>query len=96
MKRPAGVGSIRSRPKSGVMPGSGSCRFCSSRQLLYTTNLIELLNAELRNATRNRGQFLNDTAALKRLWLMICNIEDKRAAQRAKQSETRNRMQRLY
>ena len=63
-----------------MMPGSGSCRFCSSRQLLYTTNLIELLNAELRNATRNRGQFLNDTAALKRLWLMICNIEDKRAA----------------
>ena len=40
----------------------------------------------LRKATRNRGQFPNDTAALKTLWLMICNIEDKRAAQRAKKA----------
>ena len=38
-------------------------------------------------ATRNRGQFPNDTAALKTLWLMICNIEDKRAAQRAKKAK---------
>ena len=52
--------------------------------MLYTTNSIESLNAELRKATRNRGQFPNDTAALKTLWLMICNIEDKRAAERAR------------
>ncbi|MBG9324226.1 IS256 family transposase, partial [Corynebacterium diphtheriae bv. mitis] len=31
--------------------------------------------------------FPNDTAALKTLWLMICNIEDKRAAQRAKKAK---------
>ncbi len=59
----------------------------AARKVLYTTNSIESLNAELRKATRNRGQFPNDTAALKTLWLMICNIEDKRAAQRAKQAK---------
>lgn len=55
--------------------------------MLYTTNSIESLNAELCKATRNRGQLPNDTAALKTLWLMICNIEDKRAAQRAKNTK---------
>ncbi len=59
----------------------------AARKVLYTTNSIESLNAELRKATRNRGQFPNDTAALKTLWLMICNIEDKRAAKRAKQAK---------
>lgn len=59
----------------------------AARRVLYTTNSIESLNAELRKATRNRGQFPNDTAALKTLWLMICNIEDKRAAQRAKKAK---------
>ncbi|WP_291461830.1 transposase [Actinomyces sp.] len=53
-----------------------------------STNSTESLNAELRKATRNQGgQFPNDTAALKTLWLMICNIEDKRAAQRAKKAK---------
>ena len=59
----------------------------AARRVLYTTNSIESLNAELRKATRNRGQFPNDTAALKTLWLMICNIEDKRAAQQAKKAK---------
>ena len=68
----------------------------AARRVLSTTNSIESLNAQLRKVTRNRGQFPNNIAALKALWLMICNSEDKRAAQRAKQSETRNRMQRLY
>ena len=56
-------------------------------RVLYITNAIESLNAELRKATRNRGQFPTDAAALKTLWLMICNIEDKRAAQRAKKAQ---------
>ena len=34
---------------------------------------------------KNRGQFPNDAAAVKLLWLAICNIEDKRAAERAKE-----------
>lgn len=49
--------------------------------------LNRVAQRELRKATRNRGQFPNDTAALKTLWLMICNIEDKRAAQRAKKAK---------
>lgn len=41
-----------------------------------------------RKATRNRVQFTNDDSAIKTLWLMmICNIEDKRAAKRAKQGK---------
>ncbi|MBG9260328.1 transposase, partial [Corynebacterium belfantii] len=42
----------------------------AARRVLYTTNSIESLNAQLRKATRNWGQFPNDTAALKTLWLM--------------------------
>ena len=34
---------------------------------------------------KNRGQFPNDTAVIKLLWLAICNIEDKRARQREKE-----------
>lgn len=59
----------------------------AARRVIYTTNSIESLNSELRKATRNRVQFTNDEAATKALWLMICNIEDKRAAKRAKQDK---------
>lgn len=41
----------------------------------------------LRKATRNRIQFTNDESAVKTLWLMICNIEDKRALKRAKKQK---------
>ncbi len=43
------------------------------------------MNSQLRKATRNRVQFPSDSAAVKTLWLMICNIEDRRAARRAKE-----------
>ncbi|AEX75527.1 transposase-like protein [Corynebacterium diphtheriae HC02] len=43
------------------------------------------MNSKLRKATRNRVQFPSDSAAVKTLWLMICNIEDRRAARRAKE-----------
>ena len=39
----------------------------------------ELVN---RKVSKNRGHFPNDTAAVKLLWLAICNIEDKRALER--------------
>lgn len=58
-----------------------------ARKVIYTTNSIESMNNELRKATRNRVQFTNDDSAIKTLWLMICNIEDKRAAKRAKQGK---------
>lgn len=55
------------------------------RRVIYTTNAIESLNYQLRKVTKNRGHFPNDDAAVKLLWLAICNIEDKRAREREKQ-----------
>ena len=52
------------------------------RRVIYTTNAIESLNYQLRKVTKNRGHFPNDMAAVKLLWLAICNIEDKRARDR--------------
>jgi len=55
------------------------------RRVIYTTNSIESLNYQLRKITKNRGHFPNDQAAIKLLWLAICDIEDKRARQRQKE-----------
>jgi putative transposase len=55
------------------------------RRVIYTTNSIESLNFQLRKVTKNRGHFPTDDAAIKMLWLAICNIEDKRARERAKE-----------
>ena len=49
---------------------------------MYTTNAIESLNYQLRKITKNRGHFPSEEAAVKLLRLAICDIEDKRAAQR--------------
>lgn len=54
------------------------------RKVIYTTDAIESLNYQLRKIIKNRGHFPNDTAAVKLLWLAICNIEDKRARDREK------------
>lgn len=43
------------------------------RKLVYTTNAIESLNARFRRATRWRGHFPNEQAALKVLYLVIKN-----------------------
>ena len=45
------------------------------RRLLYTTNAIEALNSKLRRAVRARGQFPNDDAALKLLFLVLNRSE---------------------
>ena len=55
------------------------------RRVIYTTNSIESLNYQLRKVTKNRGHFPSDDAAVKLLWLAICNIEDKRARDRLKE-----------
>ena len=39
----------------------------------------------MRKVIKTRGQFPNDAAVVKLLWLAICNIEDRRAAERAKE-----------
>ena len=43
------------------------------RKVVYTTNAIESLNARFRQATRRRGHFPNEQAALKVLYLVIRN-----------------------
>lgn len=58
------------------------------RKVIYTTNAIESLNYQLRKVIKNRGHFPNDVAAVKLLWLAICNIEDKRASERRKSRKT--------
>lgn len=55
------------------------------RRVIYTTNSIESLNYQMRKVIKTRGQFPNDAAAVKLLWLAICNIEDRRAAEREKE-----------
>lgn len=57
------------------------------RRIIYTTNAIESLNYQLRTIIKNRGHFPSDQAAVKLLWLAICNIEDKRARERQKFSD---------
>lgn len=41
------------------------------RRIIYTTNAIEALNAKLRRATRARGHFPTDDAAIKLLFLVL-------------------------
>jgi transposase-like protein len=53
------------------------------RRVIYTTNSIESLNYQLRKIIKNRGHFPNDLAVVKLMWLAICDIEDKRARERA-------------
>jgi putative transposase len=49
------------------------------RKVIYTTNLIESMNARLRKVTRNRGQFPSEQAALKVLYLAVRNLEEFRS-----------------
>ena len=45
------------------------------RRVVYTTNAIEWINYQLRKVTKTRGQFPNDAAVYKMLYLAICDIE---------------------
>jgi transposase-like protein len=49
------------------------------RRVIYTTNLIESMNARLRKVTRNRGQFPSEQAALKVFYLAVRNLEEFRS-----------------
>ena len=48
------------------------------RTVIYTTNVIESINYQLRKVTKNRGHFPNDDALLKLLYLAIRNFGDER------------------
>lgn len=43
------------------------------RRIIYTTNAIESLNASIRKIIKSRGQFPNDEAATKLIWLALQN-----------------------
>jgi putative transposase len=44
------------------------------RKVIYTTNAIESVNAQLRKIVKTRGHFPGDDAATKLLWLALSNI----------------------
>jgi transposase-like protein len=44
------------------------------RKVIYTTNAIESLNAQLRKTVKTRGHFPGDDAATKLMWLALRNI----------------------
>ena len=48
------------------------------RRVIYTTNLIESMNARLRKVTRNRGHFPTEQAVLKVLYLAVRNLQEYR------------------
>lgn len=51
------------------------------RRVVYTTNLIESINYQLRKVTKNRGHFPNERAALKLLYLAVRNITTQRGGE---------------
>lgn len=48
------------------------------RRVIYTTNAVESLNARFRHATRRRGHFPNEQAALKVLYLAVIGRQKNR------------------
>jgi transposase-like protein len=47
------------------------------RRLIYTTNALESVHAQLRKIIKTRGHFPTDDAATKLLWLVLRNITGK-------------------
>jgi putative transposase len=45
------------------------------RKIIYTTNAIESLNAEVRKAVRIRGHFPSEEAATKLIWLVLRKVQ---------------------
>ena len=51
------------------------------RRIVYTTNLIESINYQLRKITKTRGHFPDDESAMKLLYLGIRNISTRRGGE---------------
>ena len=51
------------------------------RKVIYTTNLIESINFQLRKVTKARGSFPTDEAAMKLLYLALRNISTQRGGE---------------
>ena len=52
------------------------------RNLIYTTNAIESLNAGLRKVTKGKGSFINEVALIKVLYLRIQELKKKWSKQK--------------
>jgi len=44
------------------------------RRTIYTTNVLENVNRQIRKATKTRGHFPTDEAAIKLIWLALRNL----------------------
>jgi putative transposase len=77
------VGAVH--PLPGVPARAAAGDLSPTAELREVPHSIESLNYQLRKIIKNRGQFPNDAAVIKLLWLAICNIEDKRARAREKE-----------
>lgn len=49
------------------------------RKVVYSTNMVESINARLRKTTRNRGHFPSEQAALKVLYLAVRELIEPKA-----------------
>lgn len=49
------------------------------RKVVYSTNMVESINARLRKSTRNRGRFPSEQAALKVLYLAVRELIEPKA-----------------
>jgi transposase-like protein len=54
------------------------------RRVIYTTNALESVHAQLRKIIKTRGHFPNDDAATKLIWLALRNITAKWGAGRSR------------
>ena len=58
-------------------------RFCDRlfppeiRRVVYTTNVIESINYQLRKVSKTRGQFPSDDAVYKILYVAVCDLESR-------------------
>lgn len=57
------------------------------RRVIYTTNMIESMNAQLRKATRNRLQFPTDESMVRYLWMAVRHVEEKETLRRNKKTK---------
>jgi putative transposase len=76
--RPLGAKISGDCAKLAAQLGTGDpvLRLCAgAAQILYTTNAIESLNAQVRKAVRVRGHFPSEEAATKLIWLVLRNVQ---------------------
>ncbi len=83
-KKAIWAGCIPASCAAGASRGSWSSFFDFApevRKVVYTTNMIESINSELRRSTRNRGHFPSDEALIKVLYLRCKDLGRTAAAE---------------